>query len=187
MVQSLDRELEVFHRQFGGGRCAGWQLEELIVKAVKSDTSANHQVWWQEGGHDDKADITVQRNGAKELIQIKSGQVNRKGQLVLSGHRLGRFNADIAAITSYLNEKTASIISVSYKATEDNTGKHHLYELRYIDIETLKGISIQGWQPNGKNFEQVNPSGVLLSLRPSMSWQIWWHIPALTPAATFTC
>ena len=30
---------------------------------------------------------------------------------------------------------------------------------------------------HGKNFIHRNTSGVEVSLRPSMSWQVWWSIP----------
>ncbi len=29
----------------------------------------------------------------------------------------------------------------------------------------------------GTYHEQVNRHGSLLSVRPTMSWQLWWHIP----------
>ena len=51
MVQSLRHDLHRYHDLFSGGRCQGWELEELIVRAIKSDAQANHhplcqcQIW----------------------------------------------------------------------------------------------------------------------------------------------
>ena len=53
MIQSLAGFLKEYHKLFSAGRCASWELEELVVKAIKSDTSANHhvnmswQIWWE--------------------------------------------------------------------------------------------------------------------------------------------
>ena len=56
-------------------RCSGWELEELIVNAITSDTQAQHHVRWRGAGHDDEADIVVRLNGKEYLVQIKSAQV----------------------------------------------------------------------------------------------------------------
>lgn len=102
MLQNLNKGLTRFHELFDGGRCDGWGLEELIVKAIKSDTSAHHHVFWKEAGHDDKTDIIVRINGGEFPIQIKSGKIYSNGRLVLSGYRLGRFKGDFEKITDYL-------------------------------------------------------------------------------------
>ncbi|MCY3946103.1 MAG: hypothetical protein OXF44_07445 [Anaerolineaceae bacterium] len=159
-----------------GGRCSGWQQEELIVAAIKSDTSAQHQVFWKEAGHDDEADIRVRTNGETHAIEIKSGQTTRR-LLRISGHRLGRYEGDLGAITRYLNGKTANIISVSHAKVDDDEGRKHIYQLRYIDIKRLVSLHPRGWHMEGKRHEQENRFGVVSSLRPSMSWQIWWEIP----------
>lgn len=57
MLQRLHHDLKKYHDLFTGGRCSGWELEELIVNAIKADTQAQHHVRWREAGHDDKADI----------------------------------------------------------------------------------------------------------------------------------
>ena len=106
MLQHLGRDLEKFHDLFFGGRCDSWQLEELIVSAIKADTQAQHQVFWKEKGHDDMADLQVRTNGDMHPLQIKSGKI-QSGGLVLSGHRLGRFQGDLARISEYLNERSA--------------------------------------------------------------------------------
>jgi hypothetical protein len=76
MIQSFRNYLVKFHELFGGGRCTAWQQEELIVKAIKSDTQAQHNVFWTEAGHDDRADIRVGTNRWKEDGKNYS-QINR--------------------------------------------------------------------------------------------------------------
>lgn len=176
MLQRFESDLRKFHDLFMGGRCSAWQQEELLVAAIKSDTSAQHHVVWREAGHDDEADIRVVTNGVTHLIEVKSGQI--KGEnLSISGHRLGRFRGDLAAITRYLNAKSANIISVSHEMVDDEDGRKHIYQLRYIEIEKLTFLDPERWERKGQRHEQTNSLGVISSLRPGMSWQIWWLIP----------
>ena len=46
MIQNLENDLKMFHSLFRGGRCEAWQLEELIVRAIKSDHSKSESVKW---------------------------------------------------------------------------------------------------------------------------------------------
>ena len=176
MVQNLASFLKKYHELFSGGRCAGWELEELVVKAIKSDTQANHHVKWREGGHDFEEDINVRTNGQSYSLQIKSGQI-KNDCLVLSGNRLGRFDGDFSKITGFLNNKKDNVISLPYNVVDDEKGRTHKYKLVYIDIILLKGLSEDQWQEKGKQYIQKTSQGVECSLRPKMSWQIWWQIP----------
>ena len=183
MLQHFEQQgLQKFHDLFSGGRCAGWQQEELIVAAIKADTQAQHHVLWKERGHDDKADIQVKTNGETHPLQIKSGEVKggRKGQakkLVLSGHRLGRFDGDLPKITDYLNSRNANVIAVPYKKTDNQQGRTHTYTVSYVDIKYLKGLQADKWEQQKKRYEQTNAYDVEFSLNPSMSWQVWWRVP----------
>lgn len=113
MLRKFQSGIKKYHDLFDGGRCSGWEQEKLIVNAIKSDTTAQHHVLWKEAGHDDKADIEVQINDDTFPLQIKSGKVQvKKNQLIISGHRLGRFKEDLTKITKYLNRNSANIISV---------------------------------------------------------------------------
>lgn len=176
MQQHFRQDLERYHALFSAGRCSGWELEELVFRAIQSDNRAQHHAFWQEAGHDDEADIRVRTNGAIHLLQIKSGSV-RGGRLTLSGHRLGRFNGNFQQITDYLNRNNAQIISVPYRKVDDDAGRHHIYQIVYADARHLTGLSADEWQEHGKAWIQTNGHGVQFSLRPSMSWQIWWRIP----------
>lgn len=158
-------------------RCKEWKLEELICKAISSDTTAGHSPKWQEAGHDDKADIIVRTNGTVHWLQVKSGKIDNQGWLVLSGYRLGRFSDDLEALTDYLNNTDADLIAMPYRRLEDRRGRHHSYQICYIPVEVLHGLTPEKWKRHGKQYRQVNDQGVEFSLRPSMSWQIWWRLP----------
>ncbi len=176
MLQRLKVDLTKYHDLFAGGRCSGWELEELIVNAIQSDTQAQHHVFWREAGHDDQADMTVRTNGSRFSLQIKSGQI-KKGVMRLSGHRLGRFGGDFTAITRYLNANTANIISVPYHKTDNDQGRQHVYQVCYIDVRILGDLQAKKWIKSGARYIQTNEHDVVFSISPSMSWQIWWAIP----------
>ena len=176
MIQNFRQDLERYHQLFSAGRCSGWELEELIFRSIQSDNIAQHHAFWREAGHDDEADIRVRINGDVHLLQIKSGRI-RAGNLTLSGFRLGRFAGDFHAITDYLNENNAEIISVPYRKIDDHTGRRHIYRIVYADVEHLTGLDDGAWEQRGAAWVQTNGYGVEFSLRPSMSWQIWWKVP----------
>ena len=177
MEQSFFQSLDKYHELFSGGRCQSWEQEELIVKAIQSDTSSQHQVRWREGGHDDKADIKVQTNGSEFNLQIKSGKVQKKNKtLSLSGYRLGRFNRDMEKITDYLNSHMANLISVSCEKINNEKGRQFIYQIYYVDIKYLK-LKHDEWEEKGAGYTQTNEHNVDFSLHPSMSWQVWWKIP----------
>ena len=177
MLQNFENSLIDYHKLFDGGRVQGWELEELLVKAIKSDTNAQHHVLWKEGGHDVDADLRVRTNGDDYPIQVKSGSVNKKGMLSISGHRLGRFEGDLKQISDFLRSRDTDIISVSYSKNDDERGRHHDYCLRYIDCSLLNSVTSSKWSEKGKQIVQENKFDIVLSLRPTMSWQIWWEIP----------
>lgn len=173
MLQNLEKDLKKFHELFQGGRCQAWQLEEIIAKAIRSDFSKSESVIWKGNGHDIGCDIIV--NGKHE-IQIKSGSI-KKEHLVLSGHRLGRFEGDFEKITNFLNQNTYLLVAVPYYTKECQLGKSHIYQIFYIDSEILKIDNYKKWKKHNKSYKCVNKYGVELSIMPSMSWQIWWKIP----------
>ncbi len=128
MRQHLRKDLRADHEIFQGGRCSGWELEELFVRAIKSDTTAQHHVLWKEAGNDANADILVRTNGVEYPIQIKSGQVKNEqrthgGVLVLSGYRLTRFEGNFEKMTEFLNDLPAPIIAVPCKKRMTRTGE----------------------------------------------------------------
>jgi hypothetical protein len=185
MEQTLRQYLEKYHDLFDGGRCSGWELEELVFKSIQSDSTAAHHATWQEGGHDDEADIRVRVNSEVHPLQIKSGEIKqvtsgdeRKPHLVLSGHRLGRFNGNFESITEYLNKDRADFLSIPYRKVDDETGRHHIYQIVYVEQSYLRQLNPTQWeQASISSLKQINPHGVIFTLHPSMSWQVWWRIP----------
>ena len=151
-------------------------MEELIVAAIKADTQTQHHVRWHESGHDDLADIIVRTNGTQHPIQIKSGKI-ANDNLILSGHRLGRFDGVLEDISGYLNTPNANIIAIPYRQADGKQGRQHIYRLCYVDMDVMTDLTPGNWEQKGKQYVQVNGYGVEFSLRPSMSWQIWWRIP----------
>jgi len=179
MEQSLYRSLRKYHGLFTAKRCDGWELEELIHRAIQQDNAAGHHSKWKEAGHDTEADIDVHVNGTTHRLQIKSGKVKKRcGTLVLSGHRLGRFDGNLSDISQYLNTRTHEILAVPYRQINDHRGRRHCYRLCYVDSSSLADVRADAWAKQGQQWRQTNESGVLFSLRPSMSWQIWWEIPS---------
>jgi len=178
MQQNLRQNLDRYHQLFSGGRCSGWELEELIFKAIQSDNSAQHHAFWREAGHDDAADIRVRVNGTTYNLQIKSGRVGKRdGSLTLSGHRLGRFQGNLVAISNYLNDSPGQLLAVPYEKIDDDAGRKHIYQIIYVNSEVMVGLEGDAWTKQGTSYAQTNQFGVRFSLRPSMSWQIWWVIP----------
>ena len=183
MSQNFQIYLVKFHDLLKGGRCLRWQLEEFLVKSIRSDSEAGHSADWYEERHDTDADITVCSNGQIHLIQVKIGSSTRK-HLKLSGHCLGRFNGDTLEITQFLNNSRFQIISVAYRLQEDQGGRSHCYKIHYINPETMRiGADSEWkevWNKSGtkvSRYQLVNEYGVKFSLHPSMSWQIRWDIP----------
>ncbi len=183
MLQKLRSSLTEYHGLFRGGRCDSWQLEELIVNSIMSDTSAQHHVLWTEKGHDDKADLRVRVGKREHALQIKSGKiVNCKtvGEDVLeiSGHRLGRFEEDLDDISNYLNARRADYLCVPYRPENNKDGKFHKYTVAYIPSSVLAGVKPEAWRKKGKSsLYQIGEEQVAYTLQPKMSWQIWWRVP----------
>jgi len=166
MLDHFKNDLKKYHQLFNKVRCKAEGLEELIVFSIKSEID---NVTWKPSAHDKEVDIIV--NSYK--IQIKSGVI-QNNKLLLSGHRLGRFNGELDQITEYLNNPISDIISVSNPKKKT---KKHIYEVRYIDKIKMKGIIAENWINEGVNFKQINKHNIKFSLRPKMSWQIWWEVP----------
>lgn len=182
MLQNLERDLRKFHELFQGGRCQAWQLEELIAKSINSDFKAKDKAYWQGNGHDIEADIIVGNN----KISVKSGKIknaNKKNEkLILSGHRLGRFEGNLKEISKFLSSNTYLLIAVPYDNEENEHGKQHHYQLIYMDALLLQPSDWKAKysKKNPKKiskYECTNNKGVYCSISPSMSWQVWWEIP----------
>lgn len=178
MIQQFEKDLNKFHELFQGGRCQAWQLEELIAKAIRSDFTKNEKVVWKGNGHDIGCDILI---NDKIEIQIKSGFI-KNDKLILSGHRLTRFNGNFKDITNFLNKNLYSLITVPYETKEDSFGQSHIYQIFYLENSFLKLESDDKWTKKVSERKKLtyfteNSIGVEMAIYPSMSWQIWWYMP----------
>ena len=170
VTKNLETLLEQHHQLYKKIRCKAEYLEEIIVLALRSSDFA---VDWDPASHDKEKDIVV---NSTDKIQIKSGSFTKTNNTItISGHRLGRFEGDLIKITNYLNKSSSDIISVF---NPDKTSKKNLYTVASISKEVLKGIKPDKWIKKNTTYTQTNSENVEFSIRISMSWQIWWQIPA---------
>lgn len=80
MKQHLRKNLRTCRSIFQGNRCSGWEPEELFVRAIKSDTTAQRHLCRKEAGHDQDADIQLRANGEEHPIRIKSCRSKEAGK-----------------------------------------------------------------------------------------------------------
>ena len=177
MQQEFRQRLGNFHELFDGSRCESFLLEELIYKSIQSDNTVGHHAIWTGRKHDDKADIRVRINGQTHELQIKSGKLHGDGSLKLSGNRLTRFKKDFLKITDYLNNIKSEVISVPYRRVDDETGRHHMYRIAYIDRLYFGQLNPDQWEQVGGQWRQTTEYGVLFAISDSQSAQVWWTIP----------
>ena len=155
-TKRIQHLLKQYHTLFPNLKCKGECLEHIVAQAINGKVL---------GGHNKEADIQVNNI----FMQIKSGDINNKRILTISGYRLTRFNQNFKEINRFLHSINTQIITVP---TEGGSFCYQVYE---IDYRLLKPI--EKWTTKGKSFYQTNLHGVTLSISPSMSWQIWWKIP----------
>ena len=172
MLGTLEDKLSIYHNLFKHIECKAEWLEELIFSSIKPHIQDTDEIYWKPGGHDKHTDIKLSIKNTQHNINIKAGKISVKKELVLSGHRTGSYDS-LEKKTNFLNNPISNIISVPYK----KENKQHIYKIYYIDKNLLTKLNPNEWKQRGKAWEQTNEYGVIFSLRPSMSWQIWWFIP----------
>ena len=177
-IQNLENLLRQYHQLFSGSRCVAQQLEELIIKAIKTDMTSVDSLQWKGFGHSIDCDLVLNQT---EKIQIKAGDA-KPDKLILSGHRLGRFKEDLDEINSFLLLNLCNVIAVPYHLNVSELGNEHWYRIYYIDAEYLKPTIENSWEETegsrgGYYFEQYNEHGTRLRIVPSMSHQVWWELP----------
>ena len=191
MAQRMKRDLSDYHRLFSGTRCKGWQLEELLVAAINSDTGSDHHATWVENGQSKGYDFKVRWNppGKERIttpIQVKSGKFFKKGKqdVEFNGFSLNRFRGDLEQITDYINDNNNDIISVPYYYIDSDQGRKHIYQLCYIDSEVVSDVVKDKWEKREHQtlghvtqWNQVSRNGTLHQLRPTADWKVWWKIP----------
>ncbi|RIA93318.1 S-adenosyl-L-methionine-dependent methyltransferase [Glomus cerebriforme] len=89
-------------------------------------------------GHDVGKDVQIREtNGKVNDIQIKSGKV-KKSNMVVSGHRTGRFKGDLNKIKEFLNSNKYDTFLIPYRKEEDKLGRRFVYKIFYADSNIFK-------------------------------------------------
>lgn len=113
-------------------------MEELIVRAIKSDHSKSERIDWVGRGHDVGKDVRIiEVSGKVNDIQIKSGKI-KKPNMVVSGHRTGRFKGDLNKIKEFLNSNKYDTFLIPYYEEENELGKRFIYQIFYADSNIFK-------------------------------------------------
>ncbi len=179
MLKGFERKLKKYHALFEGGRCEGFHQQELIVKAIESAARGEFQITWKGRTHSDKPDIIIKTEKEEHLLKIRSGK-EIEDQIDVSGYRFSKHRNKankFDLITQFLNSRDVNIICIIHDKKDDEAGRRDVYNIYYLDINKLKGISPTGWLNPNTFHIQTNSHGVEFSLRPAMSWQIWWKVP----------
>ena len=175
MLNHLEKDLVQYHQLLITRGCSGWNLMELLGKAINSDRSSRHQASWKKIGNGSKTEMSIRDIEPSQRLHIKSGAV-KEGRLALDGPRMSRFNGDFSAIGIALQSYTDNIIAVIYEKMDCASGKKHQYQVAYVNPATIRPDHAS-WQKRGKSYQHTNRHQVRLSLRPSESWRLRWRIP----------
>jgi hypothetical protein len=172
----LKQKLQLFHGLFSKSKLQSHSLEELLYESIKTSPNYRNKIVWKSGSHFPDYDYIIE---GSQYIEVKSGTTNSKEKVIISSHRLTRFNSDFNQINSFLRNKlTTQIISMEY----DEANKRYI--IRYFDSRYLKPESnIKMWVPQTDKkgilarYEQTNKYNVILKIYIKMSWQLWLEIP----------
>jgi hypothetical protein len=181
------------------------QIHSLPLKAEPLEDQLFHSMYdnaenkalysvidWLGGSHKQAIDISFTEKVNCDL-SIKSGVLKNKDKTtVISGGRLQKIlgveqDADFKTlwdkggqnIVDYLNSNSEhTILCAPCKIKkEKNKIKSILYKLQYITGDCFTYPSFDKWNINKKVIEIILDNGIKVSIRPSLSWQIWWQIP----------
>lgn len=195
-LSHLELLLKIFHVPIRNISCKAEYLEELFYTALKHRyPDANIQ--WNAGSHSVGTDITLDEagsDGRTYQFSIKSGRERTaKGTdtsfIDVSGSRL---QSKLGVTSEGL--PAARIWESSGQSLVDWLNNHHkdfivlmapsvkedgviTYEIRYVSPELFSYPDASAWVQKGAELRATLASGIEVSLRPTMSWQIWWKIP----------
>jgi len=174
-MTSLKNSLTVYHGLFRQNKCEAKEMEELVASALDIDPMYTGKVDWKSGSHEPGSDIIIPNT----KLSIKSGSIKNE-ILTISGNRLtkakGNFNTINTLLRSYVSDV---MICFVYEEKDDK------YQVVYVDssvfiypdsakdwvgVMSKKSGSITAWS-------WMPPNDMLVKITPSMSWQVWWHIP----------
>jgi hypothetical protein len=194
--------LQSFHGVIKHSPCKGEYLEELFWRTLKH-RYAGLDVVWEAGSHQKSKDIDV-RSPAGALpafslpVSVKSGQWNKaEDALSISGPRTQSVVASSgggstlqiwqsgggARLVEHLNSADSEIvIFAASKPRNASFPDRIIYDICCLKPDLFEYPDVEDWEcvrsaSGSYTFRAVLSSGVIISVRPSMSWQIWWEIP----------
>lgn len=178
----LTHDIQTFHGLFKSNKITGGYLEELMYRSIDIDPDYNGKVIWNSGSHAPGSDIVIYNDTNKKdkliSISVKSGTVTNNF-IEISGNRLSQCNSDMNCINGLLKKYISDVlIACSYNSESG------LYNIIYIDRSIFNyPENGSGWIPKiglktGKISKyEYEQNGIISSITPSMSWQVWWKIP----------
>lgn len=193
MRQEFTRQLEDYHKIFREVKCDGFHLEEIMVKAIQAERKNPYKVEWSGVNHKSTEDILL-TNKTEHRLQIKSGQLEKKGTVLkLSGYRMQKCKT-LADKTEFINKSDAILLASPCTVTHDERGVTFEYKIYLVPKEAVTGYHPGKWSKIGKrggpvnDYFQTNEFGTRAKISPKMSQQVWWEIPIKFPVlhtATF--
>ncbi|MBY0378907.1 MAG: hypothetical protein K2P99_00750 [Burkholderiales bacterium] len=99
-----------------------FRLTDIMLQNFEKDLRRFHELF--QGGR-------CQAWQLEELIAKSTKQTSER--LILSGHRLSRFDGKLDEITDFLNTNKYLLVAVPYYDKHCNHGKQHNYQILYID------------------------------------------------------
>jgi hypothetical protein len=181
-VRHLGDFCRTYHGIWRKTKLTAHHLEEALVNALSYYEPYEHHLVWKSNSHSAKADIQITAP-TRVGLSIKSGTSGKgkyRDMLSVSGHRLTRAQGDLNTISTYLREL---IPDVMLCFVHNATLRH--YECLYIDAAVfLYPTDARQWVPQmgekrGKVSQYLftSPGGLIVSVKPPLSWQVWWTIP----------
>lgn len=199
MLKTFQNNLEQYHDVVPDIACKGTVLENLLARSLQEscrNAYPNTFVEWDPESHNKGPDITIHEyleNPSKKCsLSVKSGQVSSvkdEYYLNISGSRLQSAIEDAEeknhtdnwlvhgdSIIEHIEniQKKSPVLSVA--SEKDAYG--FTYRMSIIKPKLLTTLpNANEWEKRGNAFFTQNKDGVIATIKPSLSWQIWWTIP----------
>lgn len=180
-VNHLRDSFRAFHGHWYQTKLTADLLEEAVYNALGYDPLYAAGRIWTPRSHNPKADIRIETAHVTLGLSIKSGK--DLGQMLqVSGHRLSQARENLNRINTLLCQRVSDVVLCFVHHKE----LRH-YACWYIDASVFRyPQTAQAWTPKVSNkngttseWHYTSPAGLQCSLKPAMSWQIWWTIPTL--------
>jgi hypothetical protein len=181
-IHALQDMCQTYHGIWRQTKLTADLLEEAIARALEYHEPYRGHVTWQARSHNTKADILLLAPVPLEL-SVKSGtplKGKNREMLEISGHRLTRAGGNMHIINQLLRALISDVVLCFV-----HHASRRQYECLYIDAAVfVYPLDAGGWEPKmgekrGRISQYVfrSPGGLVSTIKPPMSWQIWWNIP----------